>query len=127
MECIIIMYVPLVIDHVSNEVSLMDITTETVAPTSCTVRSMKSVITVTTTVLASSAPCSCSEQRQISATDVATIVVPVVVVFGVINVLLVVIIAILIWRKMKLNKSDSLPSDKVASTTTMIAKNDLYV
>lgn len=139
----IICYVPLVVNHALDEVSVMETTTEAANPTSCADRlehqQSSVIITVTTTVpavtlirtvsMTPQSSCSCSDQQQASASsssdsDVVTICVPVVVVFGVIILIVVVIIGILIWRK-AISRSHALPYDKVVPNTTTV-ENDLY-
>ena len=113
-------HAPLVIDHVSDKSSLMEIANETVTPASC----------MATAVITPQSSCSCSGQQQTSASssssdsDIVTIVTPVVVVLGVIILILVVVIGILIWRNTK-SGHGTLPYDKVVPTTSTV-ENDLY-
>ena len=115
-------HAPLVIDHVSDKSSLMEIANETVTPASC--------MATSTTVITPQSSCSCSSQQQTSASssssdsDIVTIVTPVVVVLGVIILILVVVIGILVWRNTKSGRG-TLPYDKVVPTTSTV-ENDLY-
>ena len=136
----------LVIDHTPD---MMEITNNTVIPTSCAVRSVQqqtptSVITVTTTVQLSTitvtssvsvtpqSSCNCSSQQMEESdasssscnSDVATIFIPVVLVFGVILAVVVVVVGIIIWRK-KLSVDATLSYGKGVPKTTAVI-NDLY-
>ena len=113
------------INHASDEASVMETNLDIATSTSCAVRPM------TSPTMTPQSSCSCSDQQQTSASSssdsiVVIITVPVVVVFGVIIVIVIVVIGILIWRKTK-RRSDTLPYDKVVPTTVSVrVENDLY-
>ena len=132
----------LVIDHVSDDVSMMGTISELVSPTSCgPMKQQTSVVTITTTVqlpvttstiVVTTTPqssCNCSNQQQqttspSSDSDVVTVCVPIVVVFAVIILIVLVVLGILIWRNTKSRITASM-YDKVAPNTTTVL-NDLY-
>ena len=145
LSLIYIFRVALVIDHTPD---MMEITNNTVTPTSCAVRLVQqqtptSVITVTTTVQLSTitvtssvsmtpqSSCNCSSQQMEESdasssscnSDIATIFIPVVLVFGVI-LAVVVVVGIIIWRK-KLSVDATLSYGKGVPKTTAVI-NDLY-